>query len=155
MRSRTLAGAMPLMAAVFLMVVSCAREEAEQANQAAAPATETTPAPAASHATGPAAGSDAGAKVYRAYCEACHGTTGRGDGAAAEALKPRPADFAIGAFKYDVNGNGATGDIDDIKAIVHDGAAKHGGSPLMAPWPTLSPDQLQSIAEYVKSLQGG
>jgi mono/diheme cytochrome c family protein len=85
----------------------------------------------------------------------CHGTTGKGDGVAAAALNPKPANFAIGAFKYDTNGNGATGDMDDIKAIVHDGAAKHGGSPLMAPWPMLSPEQLQAIAEYVKSLHAG
>jgi mono/diheme cytochrome c family protein len=110
-------------------------------------------APAA--ATTAAAGGDAGAKTYTMYCVTCHGTTGKGDGVAAAALNPKPANFAIGAFKYDANGNGAAGDLDDIKAIVHDGAAKHGGSPLMAPWPMLSPDQLQAIAEYVKSLHAG
>jgi len=52
----------------------------------------------------------------------------------------------------DVNGDGIKGEIDDIKAIVHDGAAKHGGSPLMTPWPMLNPAQLQAVAEYVKSL---
>jgi mono/diheme cytochrome c family protein len=122
---------------------------------------EATPAPADATATAPAAAttaagdSDAGLTAYKMYCVTCHGTTGKGDGAAAAALNPKPADFAIGAFKYDTNGNGAAGDIDDIKAIVHDGAAKHGGSPLMAPWPMLSPEQLQAIAEYVKSLHVG
>ena len=61
-------------------------------------------------------------------------------------VAPRPAD---------VNGNGTKGDIDDIKAIVHDGAAKHGGSPLMAPWMMLTPDQLQAVAEYVKAFHAG
>ena len=51
-----------------------------------------------------------------------------------------------------MNGDGIKGEIDDIKAIVHDGAAKHGGSPLMTPWPMLNPAQLQAVAEYVKSL---
>jgi len=88
------------------------------------------------------------------YCQTCHGPGGKGDGPAAVGLNPKPANFAAGAFKYDPNGNGTKGDVDDIKAIVHDGAAKHGGSPLMAPWPMLSPDQLQSVAEYVKSLHG-
>ena len=44
------------------------------------------------------------------------------------------------------------GEIDDIKAVVRDGAAKYGGSPLMAPWPSLSPQQMQAVPEYVKSL---
>ena len=113
-------------------------------------------APAAdAAATTTAAASDAGASAYGMYCVTCHGASGKGDGVAAAALNPRPADFSAGAFKYDVNGNGAKGDVDDIKAIVHDGAAKHGGSPLMAPWPMLSPDQLQAVAEHVKSLHGG
>jgi len=60
-----------------------------------------------------------------------------------------------GASNYDTNGNGTKGDVDDIKAIIHDGAAKHGGSPLMAPWPMLSADQLQAVADYVKSMHAG
>jgi mono/diheme cytochrome c family protein len=99
-----------------------------------------------------AADTAAGAKVFQTFCQTCHGPAGKGDGLAAASLNPKPANFAAGAFKYDANGNGTKGDIDDIKAIVHDGAAKHGGSPLMAPWPMLSPDQLQAVAEYVKSL---
>jgi len=146
--------------AVLLMAPGCARKEAEPVNQPAAPEREATsvPAPeaaaAAAVASTAAPSSDAGANVYKMYCETCHGTSGKGDGAAAAALKPKPADFATGAFKYDANGNGTKGEVDDIKAIVHDGAAKHGGSPLMAPWPMLSPDQLQAVAEYVQSLHG-
>ena len=102
-----------------------------------------------------AADANAGATVYSANCATCHGLKGQGDGVAAAGLDPKPANFAAGVFKYDANGNGAPGDIDDIKAIVHDGAATHGGSPLMAPWPSLAPEQLQAVAEYVKSLHGG
>jgi mono/diheme cytochrome c family protein len=124
---------------------------------AATPAASTAPAPAAAPAAAvtAAAGNAAGAKVFKMYCETCHGPGGKGDGPAAAALNPKPANFAAGAFKYDANGNGKKGDIDDIKAIAHDGAAKHGGSPLMAPWTMLSPDQLQAVAEYVKSLHTG
>lgn len=128
---------------------------AEATAPAQAPATgdpATTAAPAA-----PAAGADlaAGKKVFMTYCATCHGTAGKGDGPAAAGLNPKPADFADGLFKYDVNGNGTKGDIEDIKAIAHDGAAKHGGSPLMAPWPMLSPTDLQAVAEYIKSLHAG
>lgn len=126
---------------------------------AAAPATEApaaaaeapaaaTEAPAAAAAVANAAGQ----KVYNTYCATCHGAKGKGDGPAAVALNPKPLDFSVGAFKYDANGDGTKGDIDDIKAIVHDGAAKHGGSPLMTPWPMIKADELQAVAEYVKSL---
>ena len=59
----------------------------------------------------------AGQKVFKLYCETCHGAGGQGDGVAAGALNQKPANFAAGAFRYDVNGNGTKGDIDDIKAI--------------------------------------
>ncbi len=93
--------------------------------------------------------------MFKTFCQTCHGPTGKGDGPTAAALNPKPADLADGLFKYDPNGNGTKGDIDDIKAIVHDGAAKHGGSPLMTPWPGLTPEQLQAVAQYVKSLHPG
>ena len=120
---------------------------------AAAPAAATPAAAAPAAATTAAADLAAGAKVFQTYCQTCHGPAGKGDGLAAAGLNPKPANFAAGAFKYDANGNGTKGDIDDIKAIVHDGAAKHGGSPLMVPWPMLSADQLQAVATYVKSLR--
>jgi len=149
--------------AIILAAAGCSKKEPEPSQAAAttpetvsAPsdATSTAPAPVAATAATAAAG-DAGASAYGMYCVTCHGATGKGDGVAAAALNPKPADFSAGAFKYDANSNGTKGDVDDIKAIVHDGAAKHGGSPLMAPWPMLSADQLQAVAEYVKSLHGG
>lgn len=127
-------------------------------DSAAAPAAGEAPAAAASAAAPATAaaggGAAAGEKVFKTFCVTCHGAAGKGDGPAAAGLNPKPANFATGAFKYDANGNGTKGDVDDIKAIVHDGAAKHGGSPLMAPWPMIQPDQLQAVAEYVKSLHG-
>lgn len=156
MKSRGLIGAMPVALAAVLMVAACSKKEPEPAAAApeAAPAQAPAEAPAAD-ATTAAAGSGAGATVYQTYCVTCHGATGKGDGVAAASLNPKPADFSAGAFKYDANGDGTKGDVEDIKAIVHDGAAKHGGSPLMAPWPMLSPEQLQAVAEHVKSLHGG
>ncbi|HEY7739889.1 MAG TPA: cytochrome c [Steroidobacteraceae bacterium] len=161
MKSRGLIGAMPVALAAVLMATGCSKKEAEPAapSEAAAPIAEAPAAEAAAPAAeavaaAPAAG-DAGATAYQMYCVTCHGASGKGDGVAAASLNPKPADFSAGAFKYDANGNGAKGEVDDIKAIVHDGAAKHGGSPLMAPWPMLSADQLQAVAEYVKSLHAG
>lgn len=168
MRARTFTAALPVALAVLITAAGCAKKEPEAPVQTATPPETAAPAPAAAAAPTPeaaaapaaapavaAAGNAAGAKVFKMYCETCHGAAGKGDGVAAAALNPKPANFAAGAFKYDPNGNGTKGDIDDIKAIVHDGAAKHGGSPLMAPWSMLSADQLQAVAQHVKSLHGG
>lgn len=38
-------------------------------------------------------GVDAGERLYLSYCSACHGTTGRGDGALAAILEIEPADL--------------------------------------------------------------
>lgn len=159
MKSRTLIGALPAAVATILIAAGCSKKEPEAPaaapEAAAVPAETSAAAPAPEAAAAAATAGDAGASAYGMYCVTCHGATGKGDGVAAAALNPKPADFSAGAFKYDVNGNGTKGDVDDIKAIVHDGAAKHGGSPLMAPWPMLSADQLQAVAEYVKSLHAG
>jgi mono/diheme cytochrome c family protein len=164
MRLRTLIRALPVSLAIVLVATGCSKKEPEPASEAAATAPEAVTGPAEASSTAPApeaagtttaAAGDAGASAYGMYCVTCHGATGKGDGVAAAALNPKPADFSAGAFRYDTNGNGTKGDVDDIKAIVHDGAAKHGGSPLMAPWPMLSADQLQAVAEHVKSLHGG
>jgi mono/diheme cytochrome c family protein len=43
----------------------------------------------------------AGAATYRQYCAVCHGTTGKGDGPAASALKVRPPDLTTLARRHD------------------------------------------------------
>jgi len=39
---------------------------------------------------------DAGREIFMRNCTSCHGNSGRGDGAAAEQLDPRPADLTSG-----------------------------------------------------------
>jgi mono/diheme cytochrome c family protein len=155
MRTLTLVGAMPAALAVMFVALGCSRKAAEPAEEPAAPAPAPEAAAPATEASTATADANAGATLYSTDCVTCHGPKGQGDGPAAAGLNPKPANFAAGSFKYDANGNGTPGEIDDIKAIVHDGAAKHGGSPLMAPWPMLTPEQLQAVAEYVKSLHAG
>jgi mono/diheme cytochrome c family protein len=41
-----------------------------------------------------------GERMYVAYCAACHGTTGKGDGPAADSLKNQPADLTQLAKKH-------------------------------------------------------
>ncbi|HWP35988.1 MAG TPA: FTR1 family protein [Gemmatimonadales bacterium] len=42
---------------------------------------------------------EAGEKIYREQCAACHGATGRGDGPRAVGLEPPPADFTVPALR--------------------------------------------------------
>lgn len=155
MKARTLMTVLALAFAALATLTACGGQDAPPA---AAPSEATAPAPAPAEPTESvepataAAGNVHGETTYKMYCSTCHGVEGKGDGVAAAALNPRPASFAAGAFKYDTNGNGTPGEIEDIKAIIRDGAARHGGSPLMAPWPMLSDEQLQAVAGYVKSL---
>lgn len=152
-----------VVAAVLFLVQGCGKKEGGEAPapapaaapMAAEPVPESAPAEAATVATAPAPAGVDGAKVFATYCTTCHGAGGRGDGPAAAGLNPRPADFVARAFRFDANGNGTKGDVDDIQVIVHDGAARHGGSPLMTAWPMLSAEQLQAVAEHVRSLGAG
>jgi mono/diheme cytochrome c family protein len=41
-----------------------------------------------------------GGKVYAQNCAVCHGDKGAGDGAAGQALNPKPRNFIEGAWKY-------------------------------------------------------
>ena len=159
MITRALPAALPLGLAILFVATGCARMAPETPAQptapaasAAAPASAAEPAPAMAAAT---TGGTAGADVFKMYCATCHGAAGAGDGLAAASLNPKPTNFAAGAFKYDANGNGTRGEIDDVKAIVRDGAAKYGGSVIMASWPMLSPEQVQAVAEHVKTLHAG
>ena len=40
-----------------------------------------------------------GAALFRSYCAVCHGPEGRGDGAIARGLDPRPRDFTAGMYR--------------------------------------------------------
>jgi mono/diheme cytochrome c family protein len=153
MKAQTLTMVLPVGFAVIVTLAACGSKEAPPSSPAAASTEATAPAaaPAAPAATAAADGGIDGAQIYKLNCSSCHGVEGKGDGVAAAALNPKPVNFAAGDFKYDTNGNGTPGEIADIMTIIRDGTAKHGGSPLMAPWPLLSEAQRQAVAEYVKS----
>ncbi len=95
----------------------------------------------------------AGKAAYEANCSACHGLTGAGDGPVGAALPVPARSFVKGEFKFDANGDGTPGTQEDLTEVIKKGAAAFGGSPLMAPWPTLSEDQLNQIVAYVQSLK--
>ena len=154
MKARTSTTVLPVGFAVLVALAACGSKEAPPAAPATS-ASGSAAAPAAATTAAAAGGSVDAAQIYKINCSTCHGPEGKGDGVIAASLNPKPANLAAGAFKYDTNGNGTPGEIEDIMTIIHDGTAKHGGSPLMAPWPQFSDAQRQALAEYVKSLHTG
>jgi mono/diheme cytochrome c family protein len=95
----------------------------------------------------------AGKPVFQANCSSCHGMTGKGDGPVGAALTPPPRDFSKGDFKYDTDGDGKPGADADLKNVITKGALAYGGSPLMAPWPTLTAAQIDDVVAYIRSLK--
>ena len=105
-------------------------------------------------ATALAGDAAAGKAVYDINCIACHGPTGKGDGPVGVALPPPPPrDFSVGDFKFDADGDGTTGTDADLSAVIQNGAAKFGGSPLMAPWAHLSAEDIGHLIAFIRSLK--
>ena len=86
-------------------------------------------------------------------CASCHGPSGAGDGAAAAALNPKPKNFVKGDFAYDTDGDGKKGTEADVFNIVTNGAAKYGGSMLMAARADIPEADRKALAKYVVSLK--
>ena len=105
-----------------------------------------------------------GAAWFGAYCASCHGSAARGDGPAAAALDPRPADLTAIARR-----NGGTFDPERVAAYI-DGrtAIESHGSSAMPVWgrpmddrneqiasteTLLTPPTIQQIVVYLRTLQ--
>ncbi len=88
-----------------------------------------------------------GAATYKMFCASCHGATGKGDGAAAAALNPKPRDFA------DKERMSQIADWEILK-VIKEGGASVGLSPLMTPWGAVlqTEEKLQDVAAFVRSL---
>ena len=95
----------------------------------------------------------AGKATFTTLCVSCHGTGGKGDGPVGAMLQPPPRDFAQGDFKFDTDGDGKAGTDTDLAAVIRQGAAAFGGSPLMAPNPSLSDDDVANLIAFVRSLK--
>ncbi len=84
--------------------------------------------------------------IFQTRCAVCHGQFGRGDGAGAAALNPKPQNYADAAWQQKVT------DAEIEKAIVFGGAAV-GKSALMVPNPDLEakPGVVAALREKVRS----
>jgi mono/diheme cytochrome c family protein len=87
-----------------------------------------------------------GASDYQTYCSTCHGTGGKGDGAAAAAMDPKPADFSNPDFYK-------TRDDALLTKVIKEGGAAVGKSAMMAPWGSvLNDEQIKAVVAHIKSL---
>lgn len=85
-----------------------------------------------------------GRKVYEANCAVCHGVEGKGDGAAAVPLEPKPRDFTDAKY---MNTRTTTA----LRQVIAEGGQSAGLSPIMVGWSaTLSPDQIESVLHYIR-----
>jgi cytochrome c oxidase cbb3-type subunit III len=93
-----------------------------------------------------AADAEQGKKLYGQFCVSCHGQSGKGDGAAAAALNPKPRDHT------DKELMGKMSD-DDMLKVIKNGGASVGKSPLMPPWgAALKDDQIKDVIAYIRTL---
>lgn len=88
----------------------------------------------------------AGARLFKQYCEICHGKTGMGDGPTGKSLKPRPRNFRNPAEFKSKND-------EEVFKVVSDGGAARGLSPLMVPWKSvLKEPQIWQVIAFIRSL---
>jgi mono/diheme cytochrome c family protein len=100
--------------------------------------------------TNPMAGDEtavaAGKSTFEIYCMSCHGEGGQGDGPAAEALNPKPADLTDGMMMTDL------GDEYLFWRISEGGAMEPFNSAMPAWKNSLSEDQRWQLVTFVRSL---
>lgn len=87
-----------------------------------------------------------GKEIYVKQCAGCHGPGGKGDGPAAAALTPKPADFTNKAYMMALKDQ-------YLFDLIQKGGAAAGKSPLMTPFGSkLKDGEIHDVIAYVRSL---
>lgn len=89
-----------------------------------------------------------GKKIYNKYCHYCHGMEGRGNGAIAIGLTPRPVDFVNDVERMRKSDEAL------FKSIARGIRKRDGGEEMAMPqWDlTLTEDEIWSVLAYVRHL---
>ena len=80
-----------------------------------------------------------GKKSAQVNCVSCHGTSGKGDGAAAVALNPKPADWTSARVQSETDG--------ELFWKISNGRGA------MPPWKHLPEPERWSLIQYIRSLK--
>ncbi len=87
-----------------------------------------------------------GKASFDQMCGSCHGASGKGDGAAAAALNPKPRDLTDKKYVSGLND-------DYLTKLIKGGGAAVGKSPLMPPMGSALKDtDIENLIAYVRSL---
>ena len=86
-----------------------------------------------------------GKEIYSRSCSTCHGPAGKGDGAAAAALNPKPQDLTNKA-------NMSKLDDAYMSNIIAKGGSAVGKSPLMPAFSQLKDQDVKDLVAYIRSL---
>src|SRR4029434_3593263 len=97
---------------------------------------------------GVASAQTAGKAIYDERCAQCHGVDGRGNGAAAPVLMPRPRDFAAAQFKLRTTETGSLPTDDDLIRTITYGVP---GTSMPVWQKSLSTADIAAVATYIKS----
>lgn len=98
------------------------------------------------------AASERGGLIYARACAACHGRAGRGDGASAAELVPRPRDFTAGRFRMRSTASGEAPLRADLEATIRRGLP---GTMMPSFEGLLEPDEIRQVVDHVLSLGSG
>lgn len=95
----------------------------------------------------PAAAKAEADTVWQQRCSTCHGAGGKGDGAAAAALTPKPRDLSLASWQASVTD-------EHIQKTIVEGGQSVGLSMLMVANPDLAskPDVVKALVAHVRSL---
>lgn len=85
-----------------------------------------------------------GKEKFDAFCVACHGAGGKGDGPAAAALDPKPRDLSDAAIMSTVTD-------EHLTKVIKEGGAAVGKSVMMPAWGgSLSDEDVTNIITYIR-----
>lgn len=121
---------------------AAAPQELEKPAQPAAPAEAPAAAPAAATA-------QSAEEVFKTRCVMCHGESGKGDGAAAAALNPKPRNYTDAEWQKSVTD-------EQIKKTITGGGASVGKSAIMPAQPDLAnqPEVLDGLVKIIRGFGG-